>query len=167
MRYILLIAIITLLGCASKKDVKTTESVTTEAESIDDKLETPEIDVQSIQLMRGACYGTCPIYKVVFTNYGNVTYTGKDYVEMVGTYSTLLTKADIDVLFEKVNALDWLVYPDEYPIDNYDFPQFSMSVIGKDLNRKIKCNTNSPKEIIELAKYMDELVEKLDFMPID
>lgn len=42
----------------------------------------PSIDY--IELERGACYGTCPMYEVKLLENGDVTFIGKDFVTKMG-----------------------------------------------------------------------------------
>lgn len=119
-----------------------------------------------IQLSRAACFGTCPVYEVqIFAN-GRVVYEGQRNVLNVGRYSSKLNEEQTKLLFEDLIQLNWSSYPDAYPIDNVDFPQFKLVFQSQALDKSIKANSNAATELIELAKKIDFIISKLEFSPI-
>lgn len=116
-----------------------------------------------IRLSRAACFGTCPVYSVQIFADGRVVYEGQRNVLNVGKFSSSLEEAKAKLLFEELKQLNWSSYPDSYPIDNVDFPQFKLEYQSQDLNKSIKANSNAAPELLELAKQIDLISAKLNY----
>lgn len=76
----------------------------------------------------------------------------------MGIYKGKIEKNAALALFSKIATFSWESYPDKYPIDNYDFPQFHLNYHTNELDILVKANTNASKELIALAKEIDRLV---------
>lgn len=147
MKILSLFVLLFVIACAPSKEAKKNYAV--EASN-------------SITLERTACYGTCPVYQVSIFADGKIVYEGKQYVDHIGTYSAKIDKNVALALFAKISTFSWEAYPEKYPIDNYDFPQFHLEYQTNDLSKLIKANTNAPKELIALSKEMDKLVSSVN-----
>ena len=115
----------------------------------------------SISLERTACYGTCPVYKVIIFADGTVLYKGDRNVTHVGSYTGEIAKQEAQALFAKIANYSWEDYPDKYPIDNYDFPQFNLEYSTGETSKLVKANTNAAAELIALSKHIDKLIDAL------
>jgi hypothetical protein len=116
-----------------------------------------------ISLQRTGCYGTCPIYEVVIFGNGIVTYEGKYYTDKTGKFVGQLDGKTTFTLFNKAAGLTWDEYPDEFPIDNVDFPQFFIGLETEKIERKIKGNSRAAIELVELSQEIDQLTENLNW----
>ena len=131
------------LSCSASKEAKKSEQIKA---------------TDSISLERTACYGTCPVYTLTIYADGKVAYKGENHIEQIGLYSGQLEKQATIALFAKISSYSWQLYPEKYPIDNYDFPQFHLEYKSNDMTKLVKGNTNAAQELIALAKQMDKLV---------
>ncbi|MCB0509269.1 MAG: hypothetical protein KDC82_00810 [Bacteroidetes bacterium] len=120
----------------------------------------------SIELSRSACFGTCPVYSVQVFADGRVLYEGQRNVQNLGKFSANLEEAEAKLFFEELSQLNWTAYPESYPIDNVDFPQFKLVYQNQELQKTIKANSNAAPELIELAKQIDFMLTKLEYTPI-
>lgn len=68
-----------------------------------------------IELKRGACYGTCPIYTVVLTADGVVRWHGDHFVERHGAAEATITTAAFAELWRRLNEEELAKLPDAYP----------------------------------------------------
>lgn len=129
---------------------------------------TPEtnLSVNEISLSRTGCFGTCPIYELTIQANGNVSYFGKAYIENVGEYEGQIDSKRTADLFEKINTYKWESYPEKYPIDNVDFPQFKLSYSSKDISKTIIGNSNADKKLIALAKELDDFIQSIKLSKI-
>lgn len=118
--------------------------------------------VDRITLKRTGCFGTCPIYEVMIFGNGIVSYEGKAYTTKEGKYAGQLSPTEAITLFNKVNQMPWETYPEEYPIDNVDFPQFFIGYQANDIDKLVKGNTKAAEELLALSKEIDELIESLE-----
>lgn len=116
----------------------------------------------SITFFRGACYGQCPVFKITILKDGSFKYNGKSYVENIGEYVGFLTTEQTNNLFQRLERLPWETYPEEYPIDNVDFPSFSFEFKSTNVSKKVRGNSNAPKELQDLTFVLDALVNTLE-----
>jgi len=130
-------------------------------------ISTVENSEKFFTLYRGACYGQCPSFKIYINPDGSFNYYGKSYVDNIGKFEGILSKEQVDNLFNKLTTYNWAEYLTEYPVDNVDFPSFKIEYgDGKHL-KTIKGNSNAPKELIELTKSIDLLIKNLKMVAVE
>lgn len=148
MRYLIFIVILMFTACKSSKKSTTIQNV-----APDDYL----------SLERSGCYGTCPIYQVKIYGNGTVQYIGERHVDNVGSYSSQLNQMDIHQLFQQASLAKWESYPEKYPIDNVDFPQFRIGYQNEDKTYLIQANSRADEELIALSKAIDLAIANLEW----
>ena len=57
------------------------------------ELQSPKI---IISLEKTACFGKCPVFKIIIYNNGEGLYNGKKFVKKVGEYDLKVSKREID-----------------------------------------------------------------------
>jgi hypothetical protein len=154
---IFLLLSIAIVSCGSKK--KAAASNNTESVQL--------LETDYVSIFRAGCYGTCPIYQLKIFGNGDVVYFGRNFVEMVGVHVGKLDIETTEALFVKLNTYSWKKYPDQYPMDNVDFPQFVLEFKKGDFVKTIRGNTNTDEELIELGKYLDTFTGKVSFSKED
>jgi hypothetical protein len=95
MRLFILLFLLAALVACSEGHVDQTASVVSRSES----------PMESVQMRRSGCYGTCPIYAVEISSDGRVSYNGQDFVETKGRRGRVITTRDMAFLadaFERV-----------------------------------------------------------------
>lgn len=122
---------------------------------------TPTEKTDFISLYRGACYGTCPVYKIIINGDGSLIYFGKNNVEALGSHKGRISEAKTKELFRKVKNIDWKKLPETYPIDNVDFPSFALEYHWTKDSKKVKGNSNADQELIDLSIYIDQLIQEI------
>jgi len=94
-----------------------------------------------LTLERSACFGTCPVYRIVVFADGRVEYEGKKFVKTVGKQEKRLSSGEVSRLVAAIVAVDYLKLRDRYrssedgcPAVWTDHPTVETSVqIGKTL----------------------------------
>lgn len=114
-----------------------------------------------VSLYKGACYGKCPVYKITINGDGSFLYYGKSNVQKLGSYKGFIPEEETEPLFDKLITYEWSSFPDEYPIDNVDFPQFTIEYYDGNIRKKIRANSNAAKELIQLAESLEMLSKQL------
>lgn len=146
---ILFICFLILVSCKSGQKMNQTKEV-----------ETLE---HYFSMYRGACYGKCPAYKIEIQKDGSFVYFGKSYVKNIGEKNGELSKEQTENLFEALSKYDWNSYLEEYPIDNVDFPSFSIEYANGKTLKTVKGNLNAPKELQELTRIVDALLKGIGY----
>lgn len=112
-----------------------------------------------ISLYRSGCFGTCPSYKITINGDGSFLYFGKSNVKHLGSYKGNLTKEDASKLFKDLQTYKWNSYPEKYPIDNVDFPQFTLEYSSSKTNKVVHANSKAAKQLIDLSEKIDDLIK--------
>ena len=66
--------------------------------TIDNKLIKKEQTTVLFELIKGGCYGTCPIYSISLDKNRQIKYEGKRFVDALGTYNWIMNKKDFNTL---------------------------------------------------------------------
>lgn len=120
-----------------------------------------------ISIYRGACYGNCPVYKLTINGDGSFVFFGKSNVSKLGAYKGTISAEQRDNLFNQLQKYPWTSYPDEFPIDNVDFPQFTIEYKQGTTYKKVKANSSSAAELVQLVINFDKLLETLTLEKLD
>jgi acetamidase/formamidase len=67
-----------------------------------------------ITMERGACFGTCPIYKVAITSDGAVTFEGFNFVKTKGTATAQIKPEDFKKLVDEFEKIKYFSLDDSY-----------------------------------------------------
>lgn len=145
-------------ACKSKSTVGTAlEPV--RPEMVEPKDEMPQRDFVFFEMKRTACFGTCPIYNVTIMNGGIVYYEGKNFVDKIGMYHTTLDNTSLQKIKDKIVAINYFSFQDEYTSPITDVPSVYTTV---QLDGKIKTihdRHKGPKELDELYALVDEILD--------
>lgn len=113
----------------------------------------------AVTLERGACFGTCPIYKVTIYTDGTVVYEGERFVETEGTHTTTIEPEVVQQLIEGFEAAGYFDWEDEYTEMNVtDLPTIITSVTRNGETKRITRYTgdsNAPIELPYLESWID------------
>ena len=69
--------------------------------TIDNELIKKEQTTVLFELIKGGCYGRCPIYNISVDENRQIKYEGKRFVDAIGTYNWIMNEKD----FNTLNAL--------------------------------------------------------------
>lgn len=114
-------------------------------------------------MYRSGCYGTCSSYKIEIQRDGKFVYFGKSNVKIIGEKVGELSIEQTNNLFEMLKKYNWNSFLDEYPIDNVDFPSFTIEYAEGKIFKRIKGNSNAPKELQELTIKIDALLAGIGY----
>ena len=67
-----------------------------------------------ITLKRGACYGPCPIYKLMISADGTVVYEGQRYVKTAGVAKSRIDQEKLRRLISEFENMDYFSMDDSY-----------------------------------------------------
>ena len=66
--------------------------------TIDNKPIKKEQTTTLFELIKGGCYGTCPIYSISIDENRQIKYEGKRFVDAIGTYNWIMNEKDFNTL---------------------------------------------------------------------
>jgi len=159
MSRVLVLVLFVVSGCKSKEQTAPTPTAVptaTQSEQVG-----PQV-VASIE--RTACFGQCPIYRATFYDNGEVRYVGRRFVEMIGTFTTLVSAeelAEIDAFAEKIG---YHSFKDAYPTPITDFPTCITSHRKGDRVKTILNGEHAPPDLIGFERLLDSLLKDRDWI---
>jgi len=119
------------------------------------ELQSPKI---IISLEKTACFGRCPVFKIIIYNNGEALYNGKKFVKKVGEHDLKVSKREIDKILSKAKKIGFNNLKNEYSERITDLPTTYIMIN----NKKIKDYYGAPSELKDLEKLIEKIVlEKL------
>lgn len=118
----------------------------------------PEGEV-AVTLERGACFGTCPMYKVTIYTDGTVVFEGENYVDAMGRHTTTIEPQVVEELvagFEEAGYFEW---DDEYThMTVSDLPTIITSVTRDGETKQITHYAGDPNVPVALP-YLETWID--------
>ena len=66
--------------------------------TIDNELVKKEKTTILFELIKGGCYGTCPVYSISIDKNRQIKYEGKRFVDATGTFNWIMNEKDFNIL---------------------------------------------------------------------
>ena len=147
---------IVLVSCANTKEIMDNSQ---NSESSEFKNVTKD-DSLFAYIKRGACYGKCPTYEIKIYNSGFAELTGTRAVDLIGEYTTTISKDKMIALLEKAKSIGYQNMDDVYddPMIT-DLPETKTSIIINGKRKSIRRRVNFPMEILKFEELFDQLLE--------
>ena len=119
------------------------------------ELQSPKI---IISLEKTACFGRCPVFKIIIYNNGEALYNGLKFVKKVGEHDLKVSKREIDKILSKAKKIGFNNLKNEYSERITDLPTTYIMIN----NKKIKDYYGAPSKLKDLEKMIENIVlEKL------
>ena len=109
-----------------------------------------------ISLQRGACYGTCPIYKIEVYSDGSGVYTGTQFVENIGIRIFNLSETQINLILTQAESIKFEKMKEEYSEPISDLPTTFIQIKDK----RIRDHIGAPEALKNLENLIDQLYQK-------
>ena len=119
------------------------------------ELQSPKI---IISLEKTACFGRCPVFKIIIYNNGEALYNGLKFVKKVGEHDLKVSKREIYKILTKAKKIGFNNLKSEYSERITDLPTTYIMIN----NKKIKDYYGAPSKLKDLEKMIENIVlEKL------
>ena len=122
------------------------------------ELQSPE---KIISLEKTACFGRCPVFKIIIYNNGECLYNGIKFVKKSGEYNLKINKREIDEILSQAKEIGFDNLKNEYSEMITDLPTTYIMIN----NKKIKDYYGAPKELKELESLIESMI--LNLLKID
>jgi hypothetical protein len=113
-----------------------------------------ELEIK-IELNKGPCYGTCPVYTLTIYEKGILEYHGIQNVDKMGYFVKRMEKEAFNELINSFETADLTQYEDRYRNPVSDFPTFKLTYLEK----SISGNQILPEPVQKLIKELDEITK--------
>lgn len=158
MKYILssLLFSILLISCASTKEGK--DNIKSSDKMVFKDVE--KGDSLFAYIRRGACYGNCPTYELKIYNSGFAELNGIRAVDLLGVYTTTISKAKMLAFIEKAKSIGYFQMEDAYDNEMItDLPETKTSIVIDGKRKAIRRRYKYPQEILSFEQLFDNLLE--------
>lgn len=157
MKYILstFIMAILLISCANTKEMNSNN--TSNDNSVFKNVAKDDSLFASIR--RGACFGSCPTFEIKIYNSGFAELKGTRALDLIGDYTTTISKEQMFALLEKAKSIDYQKMDDVY--DNpmiTDLPETKTSIVIDGKRKSIRRRVDFPMEIVGFEEMFDKLL---------
>ena len=107
------------------------------------------------ELIKGGCYGSCPIYSISVDENKQIKYEGKRFVDAIGTYNWIMNEKD----FNTLNALIDKKFKTDYThnMEVQDLPLTRLNIKNK---YQVKFKGSCPIEFKKELKHIEMLLLK-------
>ena len=109
-----------------------------------------------ISLHKGACFGTCPVFRFSLYPDGNFIYEALRFHQKHGIYSGLLTKSQVDDIIKKASDLNWSEYPEYIESQIPDLPATTIVYKGK----SVQFREEAPEGLEDLGVFLEALIDE-------
>ena len=109
-------------------------------------------------LIKGACFGTCPVYELSIYEGGKAVLQAKRFMDDLGTKEQMLSTkvyAEIEEAFAKS---DFYSHPDEYKTMIQDLPSTTLIYNNGTTEKSVRCKEHIPEELLKLENLLVAVV---------
>lgn len=131
------------------------------------KLPQIQSDQIAFSIAKGPCFGKCPIYYMAIYGNGHLRYEGDRHTEKVGVYTKQLTDEAFNELKTKIYAIEYLNFPDEYPVNIPDLPMVTLKLNDGKIVKEIKGKDGRDKEVVTIERILESIANSEGWTAID
>lgn len=117
-------------------------------------------DDVALAFQRDACFGECPVDKIVISKKGNIYYNGRMFVENQGLYKMASSKSLEEVIGD-LNQMGIKSFKKEYDGGIADLPSYRFYVNYKGSQALINAKSDYPEELAKCIYYMKNYIDGL------
>ena len=111
-----------------------------------------------IDLERTPCYGTCPIYRATISQNGHITFTGKKFIDLIGTFEADIPEAQVTQLLKEIDQANFFARDSVYVTGATDFPSIILRVRHNGRYHTVRTEGEGPKELEQLMQRIDQTI---------
>lgn len=120
---------------------------------------------------RTPCYGTCPWYEVTILQNGQAIYKGEKFVNMIGTYQTVFTPAELKSILRYAYSINFFMLPDTLPPHRQppaDLPKVILYLQHSGIAKQVVDNRiETPAGVTGFENFVENLINSKNWHQID
>lgn len=114
------------------------------------------------KMERTPCFGRCPVYEVSITPSGEVTFIGKHFVEMQGTYKAQVSEFFLDQIADYARKINYFEMEEKYDSEVTDLPATTTTLWLNGQMHSVYNRMGAPQELIAFEKYVEEMIFEIE-----
>jgi hypothetical protein len=111
----------------------------------------------SIEIVKTACFGSCPVYNFVVKGDGTSEYNGKRFVDLEGTHTRTFSADTTNMIFSRLIEADLWQYKNEYTDEVTDLPTTYLTFKHEGKQKKMKLYFGVPEDLKAISKELEAL----------
>ena len=120
-----------------------------------------------IEMSKGPCYGSCPIFTITVYDNGAVTYKGERFTNKNGLSIKILSKSKRQSLLSEFADADLWQYRDVYRSQIPDLQTVTLTYYDEGDIKSIVGRDGRPSIVLRLEKMLDEIADSDDWKLIE
>jgi hypothetical protein len=118
-----------------------------------------------IEMSKGPCYGSCPVFKISIDGTGQATFEGTRFVKKMGPHARQLAAEETNALFQAFIDSDFWSFEDRYTAPVSDLPTTFLTFTHEGQSKKIQCYFDVPQPLLDLITQVDSVAFNGDWEP--
>jgi len=124
-------------------------------------------DTLFASIEKGLCFGNCPTYKMYIYSNGEVSLNAIRGTNIIGVYKSKVSPAQMDLILTKAKEIKFVEMKPVYDNKSVtDLPMVTTSIVLNGKRKEVKRRYDYPREIKELEKMFDNLLDGLEWVKI-
>jgi hypothetical protein len=112
-----------------------------------------------IEMSKGPCFGTCPVFTISVYDNGVVSYKGERHTDKNGLYVKILKKAELQSLTNAFKNADLWQYRDVYKSQIPDLQTVTITYYEEGDIKSIVGKDGRPSVVLELENMLDAIAD--------
>ena len=101
-----------------------------------------------------ACYGTCPVHKIVVRKNGTATYHGERHVAQIGDYTAQVSKEQMELVYQKADEFHFFELDSNYSANMTDLPTTIITIANDRKSHTVSAYGEYPKNLKEFISFL-------------
>ncbi len=112
-----------------------------------------------IEMFKGPCFGSCPVYKLTIYEGGIAAYDGRQYTNRIGLHTKLLDQNKYRDLINAFEESDMWGFQNIYKAEIPDLPTISITYHKDGQSKSVKGKDGRPERILQLEEMLSQVAE--------
>lgn len=112
-----------------------------------------------IEMFKGPCFGSCPVYKLTIYEGGIAAYEGRQYTNRIGLHTKLLDQNKYRDLINAFEESDMWGFQNIYKAEIPDLPTISITYHKDGQSKSVKGKDGRPERILQLEEMLTQVAE--------
>lgn len=112
-----------------------------------------------IEMFKGPCFGSCPVYKLTIYEGGVVAYEGQQFTNRIGLYTKLLDQTTYRNLIKDFESSNFWNFQNAYKAQIPDLATVTISFHDGEQSKSVKGKDGRPAKIMELEEKLTAIAE--------
>jgi len=125
--------------------------------------------IQAVTLVRGPCYGMCPVYRVTLSRDGSAAWEGEAFTDRLGLYAGRVDPGEFELLASFIARSTFFAWKDDYPPSGTDLPGYTLAVTRSDGVKHVQVWAASPGplDFHVIARLVDAVADRIEWGKIE